>query len=150
MNKWDKRFYELALHISQWSKDRSTKVGAVIIDSNKRIISTGYNGMPMGCDDDLNYRHERPQKYGYFEHAERNAIYDAARRGVSTDGATIYLKWFPCQDCARAIIQSGIVRVVCEKVDLENNDKNNWGDKFKISKEMLEERGIEITYINPT
>jgi len=143
MADWNKRFFYLSEHISTWSKDRSTKVGAVIAKDN-RIITTGYNGFPQGSKDDLDYRHERPLKYKWTEHAERNAIFIAARKGDSTLGATMYLQWYPCVDCARAIIQSGIVRVVCTK---PNFDDERWGEDFKISDEMFKECNIEMVYI---
>ena len=140
---WDKRFFDLAEYISGWSKDRSTKVGAVIVKDN-RIISTGYNGFPAGFNDDIDSRHERPVKYNYTEHSERNAIYNAARKGDSTKDATIYLQWFPCADCARGIIQSGIIKVVCTKPDFNHE---RWGESFKMSYEMLTECKIEIVYM---
>ena len=143
MANWDKRFFDLSEHISTWSKDRSTKVGAIIANDN-RVITTGYNGFPQGFNDDLDYRHERPQKYAYTSHAEANAIYSAARKGDSTLGATMFLQWFPCVECAKAIIQSGIVRVVCTKPNFEDE---RWGESFKISFDMLKECNIEITYI---
>ena len=89
---WNKRFIDLAEHISTWSKDRSTQCGAVIADKENRVVSLGYNGFPTGFNDDIDSRHESPVKYSYTEHAERNAIYNAARIGVSTRGCTMYLK----------------------------------------------------------
>lgn len=144
-NKWDRRFLELAKHISTWSKDRSTKVGAIIVDDDRRIISLGYNGIPMGLDDEVDHRHQRPEKYLYFEHAERNAIYTAARNGISLKGTTIYLCWFPCEACTRAIIQSGIKAIVCTSPE---TDHERWGDKFKASLEMLDESGLEVRYLS--
>lgn len=146
MGNWDKKFIELAKHISTWSKDKSTQVGCVIVDDNHRIISVGYNGFPSGFNDDFEERHERPAKYFYTEHSERNAIYNASRAGVSTKGCTLYVTpLFPCADCARAIIQSGIKKVVCYKPDLEHPI---WGESFKKSLEMLFECNIEIFYID--
>lgn len=143
MANWDRRFFELSKNIAEWSKDRSTKVGAVIVKDN-RIISTGYNGFPEGANDTIDHRHDRPLKYKWTEHAERNAIYIAARKGDSTLGATIYLQWYPCVDCARAIIQSGIVRVVCTKPDF--NDER-WGADFRITDEMFLECNINVDYM---
>lgn len=143
---WNERFIDLADYIGNWSKDRSTGVGAVIADKEHRIISIGYNGFPTGIDDDIDSRHERPVKYTYTEHAERNAIYNAARIGVSTKGCTIYLKWFPCSRCARAIIQSGIDTLVCYKPDFTIPV---WGEDFKFALEMLEEApNLEIIYMD--
>lgn len=143
MVNWDKRFFDAAVYISEWSKDRSTKIGAVIVKNND-IISTGYNGFPSGSNDDKEERHQRPLKYSWTEHSERNAIYSAAKHGKSTNGCTIYVKWFPCSDCARAIIQSGIIRLVCNKPNFEDE---RWGESFKIAHEMLTECEIKIDYI---
>jgi dCMP deaminase len=140
---WDQRFLDLGEYIGNWSKDRSTKVGAVIVDNDKRVIGFGYNGFVSGFRDNIDSRHERPAKYDYTEHAEANAIHTAARIGVSVKGCTMYLKWFPCVSCTRAIIQSGITKIVCCKPDF--NDVR-WGAQFKISLEMLEECGIELIY----
>jgi dCMP deaminase len=143
MANWNERFIKLSEEITTWSKDKSTKVAAIITDKENSIISTGYNGFPRGCDDSVEERYERPQKYLFTEHAERNAIYAAARNGVPLKGATIYLKWFPCADCARAIIQSGINTVVCNEPDLETP---KWGEQFKAALEMFEESKITIIY----
>ena len=100
---WDERFMEMARTIAGWSKDRSRKVGCVIVGPGKEIRASGYNGFPRDVNDDVEARHQRPAKYRWTEHAERNAIYNAARSGVSTMGCVIYLPWFPCMDCSRAI-----------------------------------------------
>lgn len=143
MNHWDERFIELAKLVASWSKDRSTKVGAVIVGPEKTILSVGYNGFPRKVDDNIEERHQRPIKYFWTEHAERNAIYNCARNGVKIEGATMYLHWFPCVDCARAIIQSGISTLVCIQPDFS---QEKWGEEFKISLEMLEEAKVVIKY----
>jgi len=140
MNSWDKKFKGLAEHVAQWSKDRSVKVGAVIADTRNTVVSIGYNGFPRGVDDDVEERHERPAKYKWTEHAERNAIYNA---GQSLVGCSMYLTWFPCADCARAIAQSGINTLVCNEPDL--NDPT-WGEDFKIVLEMFCETGVTVRY----
>src|SRR5215470_5170402 len=104
--KWDHRFLALARHISEWSKDPSTKVGCVIVASTNEVRALGYNGFPRNFDDSPS-RLERPHKYLWTEHAERNAIYAAARAGVPLEGCRMYLSWFPCVDCARAAVQVG-------------------------------------------
>ena len=144
MSDWNKKFIEIADILSGWSKDKSRGVGAVIADDNQRVIAVGYNGFPRGANDDLPERHERPAKYLWTEHAERNAIYSAASHGSRTSGCTIYLRWYPCCDCARAIIQSGIKKVVCDKPDF--NDER-WGDKFLVSHQMFLECGVEVEYL---
>lgn len=143
MADWDKRFIELTHSIAQWSKDKSKKVGAVIVDEDRRVISTGYNGIVQGCNDEAEERHIKPLKLMFFEHAERNAIFACAKSGIKTKGCTMYLTWFPCSDCARAIIQSGIRKVVCYHPDL-NDD--TWGKMFAVSQEMLVEAGVELVY----
>ena len=104
-SKWDARFIRLSREIASWSKDRSTQVGAVIVAEDKTPSSYGYNGFPREVDDDAADRHERPDKYDWTEHAERNAIYNATRTGQTLMKNTIYVTHIPCPDCARAIIQ---------------------------------------------
>ncbi|MFW5847515.1 MAG: deoxycytidylate deaminase [bacterium] len=145
MVDWDKRFIELSEFVSSWSKDKSIGICAIIATKEHRVVSMGYNGFPSGADDSIEERYERPTKYLYTEHAERNAIYSAARQGISLNGCTIYHKWFPCADCARAIIQSGIDTVVCEEPDLTTP---KWGEHFKAALEMFKECGITIRYYN--
>lgn len=142
--KWDERFIAMARHASEWSKDRSTKVGAVIVGPSLNVLSTGYNGFPRGVDDAVEARHQRPVKYAWTEHAERNAIYNAARHGVKLEGATLYSTWYPCCDCARAAVQSGIVTLVTPAPDF---DHERWGEQFKIVREMLTEVGLEVRYL---
>ncbi len=140
---WDVRFMQLARHVAEWSKDRSTKVGAVIVDDNKVVIAMGYNGFPRGIDDEIEAYHERPAKYKWTEHAERNAIYNAVRKGISTMGCSIYLPWFPCMDCARAIVQSGISRVVAVE---PNFDDERWGLDFRLTTSLFEQCGIFVKW----
>jgi len=146
MSKWDERFLELAKNISQWSKDPSTKVGCVIIGPNKEILTTGYNGLPRGTNDDIPDRLVRPEKYFWFEHAERNAIYNAARIGVPLLGATAYVTLCPCMDCARGIVQSGIKRVVT--VDIRETDTiQRWKEDFMRTEILFEECGVTLDYV---
>ena len=142
MENWDKKFIKLSKHISDWSKDKNKKVGAVIVDDDNVVISMGYNGIPRGCDDTAECRYERPIKYLFTEHAERNAIYHAARHGVSLKGCKMYVTLFPCADCARAMIQSGITKLIAPEPNLEHDV---WGEHFKAAIQMMEEAKIEIT-----
>lgn len=137
---WDERFMNLASYIAQWSKYPGRKVGAVIIDDFKIVVSIGYNGNPRGCIDNDPKKYEKNVKYLYAEHAERNAIYNAR---TSLVNCTIYTAWFPCADCARAIIQSGIKKIVTRKPDFEDSD---WGNHFKVALKMFEETNIEIVW----
>ena len=143
MTNWDKRFLDLAEYISQWSKDRNRKVGAIIVN-DKHVISTGYNGFITGSDDESDYKHNRPEKYFYTVHAEANAIYQAVKNGVSVNNCDIYVTLFPCSECCKAIIQSGIKRLITYEPDW-NDDR--WGESFRYSKEMLTESNILIEYI---
>jgi dCMP deaminase len=147
---WDQRFLKVALLHAEFSKDESTKVGAVIVDSNRVIRSTGYNGMPRGVNDNVPERHIRPNKYMYFEHAERNALYNAARMGTAVDGCTIYVTSMPlkfpcCVDCSRAIIQSGIKRVVQEPY---HGDYSRWKESCDAGNEMFHEAGIVLDIVS--
>ena len=102
----------------------------------------------MGLDDSRPERQERPKKYFYFEHAERNAIYNAARRGIPLKGSTIYLtSGLPCSDCARAIINAGIKTVLC-KQECTTKNKEKWVESQKIALEMLTECGVEVIYFH--
>ena len=149
--KWDERFMRIAdMEVAQWSKDQSSKVGCVIV-KDRRIISTGYNGMARGINDDVPERHERPEKYEWFVHAEPNCIINAAREGVSTLGADMYLNWYPCHICASYIKQAGIKRLF---VDQEPEwDHHKWGEGFVRAKTILEEEKdgqhkVEVIYMN--
>lgn len=145
--KWDQRFLRMALQQADWSKDPSTQVGCVIVGPDGEIRSTGYNGLPRGCNDDDPNRLIRPQKYLYWEHAERNAIFNAARVGIPLKGCTLYVtskpaKFGACANCARAIIQSGITRVVQEPWKEAGGAVARWSDDTKAGMEMLTEAGI--------
>lgn len=149
-NKWHYRFMELAFLISTWSKDTSTKTGALVVGPDREIRATGYNGLVRGVDDNIPERLERPTKYEFFEHAERNAIYNACLTGTSLKGCTLYATHSPCTDCARAIIQSGIKTVVTNKVIIdENTPKNTWRDKLEYSAQMFKEAGVEYIELDP-
>jgi dCMP deaminase len=137
-DRWDEKFMGLARHLSTWGKDRSRNVACVIVGPNHEIRSTGYAGIPRGLDDTKEARHKRPAKYLWSEHAERNALYNAARVGIPVEGCTIYIPWYPCMDCARGVLQSGISRLVATEPDW--NDKV-WGEQFAVVREMFEEIG---------
>lgn len=143
----DARLLSKAKEIATDSPDRSTKVGCVITDQNGEIITRGYNRMPKGIDDTIDARHERPIKYSWIEHAERNAIFDAARRGIALEGTTLYcgstLAGPPCAECCRALIEAGIKRVVGSVGDDDPNTwEARWRDSMMVSIEMLKEAGI--------
>lgn len=137
--KWDKRFIELAEHVAGWSRDPSTKVGAVIVDVNKNIVGLGYNGFPRGVSDADERYQDRPTKYSMVVHAEANAIINANK---SVRDCTIYV-WplFSCNECAKLIIQSGITRVVSPKPD-----SARWQSSYDTSKLMYDEAGLEVDF----
>ena len=132
------------------SKDRSTKVGAIVIDDDYTIRISGYNGMPRNINDDVESRHMRPEKYLWMSHAEENCVAQAARIGVSLRGCTILLtSLFPCTTCARLIIQSGICRVIAPRYNVMGQDsstRRDWDDQARVSREMLAEAGIQVFY----
>lgn len=145
---WDRYYISMAELVATRSKDRSTKVGAVIVGPDNEQRSTGYNGFPRGVCDDVEHRHERPAKYAYTEHAERNALFNALRSHTAVAGCTLYLNYipWPCHDCARAIIQSGIKRVVGPSKEFPGKGEQ-WEESMRISREMLREAGVEIDVI---
>lgn len=132
------------------SKDRSTKVGAVVIDDDFNVRISGYNGFPRGVNDNVEARHERPLKYDWSAHSEENCVAQAARVGVSLKDCTILLTaLFPCTGCSRMIIQSGIKRVIApKKKDAGDGaaDRIDWNEKEKIALEMLAEARVEVWF----
>ncbi len=144
-NKWDLRFLHLATHISDWSKDPSTKVGCVVVGSDREIRSTGFNGFPRGIKDTSERLDDREQKYPLICHAEENAIMHAARVGVSLKGCVAYVTWPPCTRCARSLIQAGVVEVVFpEDIDVPER----WVADFDMSMSMMKEAGLEVRSVS--
>ena len=143
--RWVEYFYNIANEVKNKSKDKRTQIGAVIVGKNKEIVSTGYNSFPRGINDWDEERQERPEKYYWFEHAERNAIYNAARIGVSTEGCTMYLTCgIPCADCARGIINAGITRIFVMRGGGAKSQK--WVDSAERSMQMFEEAGVNVQW----
>jgi len=147
INDWDTLFMNMVYLIAMKSKDPRTHLGAVIVGSNNEVVSLGYNGLPRGLSYSKEKRLEPPEKYYYFEHAERNAIYNAILIGVSLKGCRMYTNGTPCTDCARAIIQSGIKEVIVDEV-WDKNNKDKWLEHSIKSKEMFKEVGIKLRTIN--
>jgi dCMP deaminase len=141
MSKWDQRYLALAKEVSTWSKDPSTKVGAVVVGGKKEVLAQGFNGFPRGIDDSDERYNDRETKYKLVVHAEMNAIYNATYSGVSLDGATLYIYGLPiCSECAKGIIQVGIKRVVVEQA----KELGNWNESVELSKAMFGEANIEL------
>ena len=143
---WTEYFLNIAEQVKLKSKDNSTQIGAVIVGEDNEILSTGYNSFPRGMDDTVSERQERPEKYFWFEHAERNSIYNAARVGIPLKGATIYLtSGLPCMDCARGIVNSGIKNVWCKQVCTTKN-KEKWEESQSKTLQLFTECGINVFY----
>jgi len=135
---WHKRFLDLCEHVATWSKDPSTKLGSVIVDNKKRIVSVGYNGFPRGVNDRYDRYDDRPTKYLFVAHAERNALDNAP---MMVDNCTMYVTLLPCNECAKSIIQKGITTVVTYPPERE--DVFNWN----ITLRMFDEAGVDVIYV---
>lgn len=136
--KWNRRFLELTDVIAGWSKDPSRGVGALIVTSTHQIVATGFNGLPRGFED-TDDRLQRPNKYDFVVHAELNALIQCARNGVTPIGCTLYSSFSPCVNCAIAIVQAGIERVVTYEVE-DSDDR--WRDSIEKSVEVFRESGV--------
>jgi len=141
-HNWDKRFIELAQFISSWSKDPSSKIGAVIVDENRRIISTGYNGFARWVADHEHRYENRELKYKMVLHAEENAILFAKQ---NLDGCSIYINVMPpCSHCAALIIQSGIANVFVPKCPIPDR----WKDSIELTEQMFYEAGVTLHFVD--
>ena len=142
---WEEYFMGVALLAAERSKDPNTQVGACIVDEQNRILSTGYNGFPHGCsDDDFPWNRDEAKgdtKYQFVVHAELNAILNA--RGKSLAGSTLYVGLFPCNECAKAIIQAGVSEVIY----LSDKYKNT--PSTIASRRMLDAAGVKLTQLKP-
>lgn len=146
---WDEYFMGIAKLSAQRSKDPNCQVGCCIVSSNNRILSMGYNGLPNGCsDDEFPWERENADtdpyncKYVYVAHAEMNAILNY--RGGSLEGSKVYVTLFPCNECAKAIIQTGIKSIIYE------DDKYAALPQYKASKRMLTAAGVSYTQYQPS
>ena len=136
---WDEYFMGIALLSAQRSKDPSTQVGACIVGKNNKIVGIGYNGFPIGCnDDDFSWDRKADNindtKYPYVVHAEANAILNSTK---DLHGAKLYVGLFPCNECAKLIIQSGIKEIIYL------SDKYKDSDSVKASRKMFEKAGVK-------
>lgn len=138
--KWDLRFLDLAYQVSKWSKDPSLGVGAVIVNDLGQVVGTGYNGFPKGVKDLEERLTDRETKLRFIVHAELNAIITAGHRSF---GSTIYTTFPTCSECSKSIIQSGIQRVVSNKL-VGGIRAEMWKESLKVSKIMFEEAGVEV------
>lgn len=148
-DKWDRRFLDLAEHISYWSKDPRTKVGAVAVSDEKQILSIGWNGFPRNIEDDAERLGNRDIKNDIMVHAEMNCIYNATHNGISLKGATIYVSGtngIPvCSECAKGIIQVGIKRIVMPYANQDVHDY--WQKSAWRSRTLCREANITVDQI---
>lgn len=139
-------FFGIAEAVSKLSKDPSTKVGCVLLDPETHSVrSVGYNGFPLGVDDTIEKRWERPEKYSFVSHSESNAIALAARTGTPLDKSVCVVTKLPCSECCKMLIQAGIKRVVTEEPSDEMVER--WGESFRYSKLMFDEAKVVIQYV---
>ena len=142
--KWHKRFLDLSFHVAQWSKDPSTKVGAVIVDSERRVVSIGYNGLPRGVADDDGILNNKNIKLQMIKHAEENAILNSLLRPTS---CTLYVTHHPCSSCAGSIVQSGISHVVYPTVIGDSAYKERWRESISLAQRIFMEANIKVTEV---
>ena len=134
--KWQERFLSLAQAVAQWSKDPTTKVGAVAVATTKAILETGFNGLPRGVQD-LPERMERPAKYIWTAHAEENLVAHAARKQL--EGSTVYVTHLCCNACARMLINAGVAEVV-----VGPGQTSMPVEQFEAAVTMFEEAGVKL------
>jgi len=139
---WDDYFMTMVYLVAMRSKDDSTHIGAVVVDPKNRVVSLGYNSFPRGIRDDVPERQERPEKYFWFEHGERNAIYNARR---DLEGCKMYTNGIPCMDCSRAVVQAGLVHVTVDKRWHDTN-YNQWKEHAERALILFKEAGITVSY----
>ena len=140
--KWSVRLLKMAKDVASWSKDTSTKVGAVITTADGKPISWGFNGMPMGIDDNIPERHMRPEKYKWMCHAERNAMDLASRSDLSN--CVMFVTLAPCANCAQSIIQRGIRTVVVDASGTVDKVPAHWTEEMITANQMMLEAGVNI------
>jgi|TARA_R100000081_G_C4745085_1_gene131175 dCMP deaminase len=141
LDKWDQRWLDIAGQVSSWSKDPSTKIGAIAV-KDKRLVATGYNGFPRGIEDTEDRWNNREEKYMYVIHAEMNCIYNANYHHQSLKGATMYIVGLPvCHECAKGIIQAGVSRVVATFAPLDSVPMK-WLESNAITEKMFKEAGV--------
>lgn len=143
-NEWVTYFMNIANVVASKSKDPSTKVGAIVVDTeSKRILATGYNGFPTGVEETPE-RWERPCKYDYVVHAEANCIAAAARFGIYLSGSTLFVTMHPCVDCAKHIAASGIKNIFYIEAELKQKNDREWINHLNNAKSILAESNITL------
>jgi len=138
--KWAFRFLKVASEVASWSKDPSSKIGAVLVDNRNRIVSVGYNGFPDKIEDKPEWLEDRPTKYSMIIHAEMNAVLNAGR---SVDGCRLYVTACPCSSCAKLVVQAGITEVHYYK-ETDPGLLERWADSFKETAAVFERAGVVV------
>ena len=142
--KWDVHYMELAFMWARKSCDTSTRNGCIFVDPEDQTqLAAGYNGLPRGVEATEKRLNERPYKYYWFEHAERNAIDNAARVGVSLKGSTVYLTGYPCASCARGLVNVGTKRLVVPEMEVFAG-RGDWKENLEIGALILHEGGVRV------
>ena len=141
---WDEYYLDICKVVAARSKDPHTQIGCVIAGPAHEIRSTGYNSLPRGIRDDVQERLERPTKYLWMEHAERNAIYNAARCGTPLEGCTLYVEIMPCMDCARALVQAGIREVIISGARMSQYTSDYYDEHFRNVEVLFKEAGVKV------
>ncbi len=144
IEKWDRRFLEMAKTVSTWSKDPSTKVGAVLVNDLRQVVGQGFNGFPRGVEDTPERLNDRETKYKLVVHAEVNAIIQA---GHAARGSILYV--YPsfmvppiCHECCKVAIQAGVVGIVGYEPNPEDPRVQRWKDSIQVAREMWKEAGL--------
>lgn len=144
---WDEYYLSICQVVATRSKDPNTQIGCVIVGPAHEIRSTGYNSFPRGIRDDVPERLTRPEKYLWIEHAERNAICNAARAGTATERCTLYVEIMPCMDCARAIVQAGITEVAISAERMTQYTSDYYDQHFGRVEVLFGEAGVKVRRI---
>lgn len=149
---WDAFFINMLPAFAARSKDPHTQLGCAIVGPSHNLLSMGYNSFPRGINDNVPERLERPEKYHWMEHAERNAIYNAAREGIRIADATLYVPIMPCMDCARAIVNVGITTVIVDKrrhMEYVEGRVTRWDEDFRRVYALFGEAGVDLHFWEP-
>lgn len=141
---WDLYYLNICQAVAMRSKDPNTQIGCVVVGPAHEIRTTGYNSFPRGIRDDVPERLARPAKYLWIEHAERNAICNAARAGTPTEGCTVYVEIMPCMDCARAIVQAGIRNVVISDGRMRLYSSDYYNEHFGMVEVLFQEAKVQV------
>ncbi len=137
---WDDYFFKMAELVASKSKDRSTKVGCVLVGPDNEVLATGFNGYPRGVTDDIDGAHDRATRLMFTCHAEANAVVSAARTGTATKGSRAYVTHWPCADCSKLLIQAGVSEVVAPVPDTALYER--WKESFDAGLKMFAEAKV--------